>query len=75
MKLLFYCSYSKSASMIRWRFLVSQARDYVFLTSRNVSKHIFLTLGVDRTAGDAVKVKFTRVPTYSFASYTLGSVV
>ena len=47
----------------------------MFLTSRNVSKHIFLTLGVDRTAGDAVKVKFTRVPTYSFASYTLGSVV
>jgi len=44
--------------MMRWHFLVSKARDKAFLTSRNVSKHVLLALSVDRTAGDAVKVKF-----------------
>ena len=40
---LFYCSYSKNASTVRWR----------FLTSRSVSKHVLFALGVDPTARDA----------------------
>ena len=35
--------------------------EMVFLTSRNVSKHILLALGVDCTARDTVKVKFTGI--------------
>ena len=42
---------------------VKQKCEIAFLTSRNVSKHILLALGVDCTARDAVKVKFTGVPT------------
>ena len=42
---------------------VEKKCEMAFLTSRNVSKHILLALGVDRTARDAVMVKFTGVPT------------
>ena len=34
----------------------------VFLTSRNVNKHIHLVLGVNCTGMYAVKAKFARVP-------------
>ena len=40
------------------------------LTSRNANKHVLLALGVNRTARDTVKAKFTRVPTHRLASYT-----
>ena len=43
--------------------------------SRNATKHILMALGVDCTARNTVKVKFTGVPTRSLASYTLHSVV
>ena len=36
-----------------------------FLTSRNATKHILWALGVDRTARNTMKVKFTGVPTQS----------
>ena len=42
---------------------VKQKCEMTFLTSRNVSKHILLALGVDRAARDVVMVKFTGVPT------------
>ena len=51
MKLLFYCSYSKNASMMRWCFCVG--------------KHILSGFGVDCTARDAVMIKITGVPTKS----------
>ena len=43
--------------------------------SRNANKHVLSALGVDHTARNAVKAKFTRVPIYSLANYTLHSVV
>ena len=46
-------------------FLQQKHRDdqMAFLISRNVSKHILLPLGVNRTARDSMKAKFTKVPT------------
>ena len=49
--------------------------EIAFLMSRNASKHVLLAFGVDCTARDVMKAKFTRVPTYSLVSYTLRSVV
>ena len=45
------------------------------LTSRNVNKHVLLALGVNRTARDTVKAKFTGVPAHSLTSYTIYSVM
>ena len=49
-KLLFYCSYSKNASMVKWHFSHPEVQ----------SKHIVFALGVNPTARDAMKA---RVPT------------
>ena len=57
-KLLFYCSYSISTSTMRWH----KYGEMAFLMSRNENKHVLLALGVDCTARDAVKAKFTGVP-------------
>ena len=67
MKLLHYCLYSKSASTMRWCFRRPEMRVNMFF--------FFLALGVDCTARDVMKAKFTGIPTYSLASYTLHSVV
>ena len=37
--------------------------EMVFLRTSNASKHVLLAFGVDRTARDAVKMKFTGVLT------------
>ena len=41
--------------MIRWY----KYGQLVFLTSRNANKHVLLVLGVNHTARDATKAKFT----------------
>jgi len=45
--------------------------EMAFLTFRNASKHVLLALGVDGTARDSMKAKFTEP---SLANYTLHSV-
>ena len=37
--------------------------EMAFLTARSASKHILFALGVDHTARDALKAKFTEVLT------------
>ena len=57
MKLLLCCWYSKNESTMRWR----KYGEMASLMFNNPNKHVLLALGVDRTAKNTVKAKFTAV--------------